>query len=272
MNDCNYLDTAGGKYFYRVFGRGEPVVLLHCSGGSHRQWDRLVQELAPCYQCYALDFMGYGQSLAFSPWESGNNPDVAAVNALLDRIQQPARIIGHSYGGAIAAATAAKHPQKVKGLCLYEPVLFNLLRDTDDWVQWQTVQQLDQKVSQAIQQNDLTTAARLFVHFWYSKWAWWFMPKAMKNRLTHAMPKISRELSEIHVKGVAESLAHLSVPTSLLYGSRTTVAAKAVVNAFISILPDTEAMELPGLNHLSPATQSGRVNSVFSNCLERLAS
>ena len=271
MSDCNYLNVAGGKYFYRVHGVGKPVVLLHCSGGSHRQWDDLVRDLASSYQCYALDFMGYGRSSSFSRWETGSNPDVAAVDTLLDMIQTPARIIGHSYGGAIATAVALNSPQKVKGLCLYEPVLFNLLRDTDDWVHWQTVQQLDRKIVKAIQRNDLSAAAKLFVHFWHSKWAWWLMPKAMKNRLTRAMPKITQEFSEIHVKGVAERLAHLSVPTNLLYGSRTTVSSKAVINAFTSILPDAETKALPGLCHLSPATQSGRVNPVFSNCLERLA-
>ncbi len=271
MKNSHYLNVAGREYFYNEYGKGEPVLLLHCSGSSHKQWNALIEKLSPSYKVYALDFLGYGRSSTFSQWEIGSNPDALAVELLLKKIKQPVRMIGHSYGGAIATQAAVNNPQKIKGLCLYEPVLFNLLRDTDNWSQWQTVMQLDNKVSHAVQQKDLTTAAKLFVHFWQSKWAWWLIPKSMKNKLMNVMPKISYEFAEMYKRGMADRLMNMPIPTRLLYGTRTTVFAKAVVDALDSILPNVETMALPKLNHLSPLTHGDKVNPIFLNCLESLA-
>jgi len=52
-------------------------------------------------------------------------PDAAAVAQLLD---EPAHLVGHSYGGLIALLAAAQRPDAVRSLTVVEPPVFSLVR------------------------------------------------------------------------------------------------------------------------------------------------
>ena len=54
---------------------------------------------------------------AATPWDMAANADLLA-DLLVDRATGPATVVGHSYGGGIAALLAARHPELVSGLVL----------------------------------------------------------------------------------------------------------------------------------------------------------
>ena len=47
---------------YRRTGAGEPLVLLHPLGSSHRAWDPVVPALARHFDVIAVDLPGFGDS------------------------------------------------------------------------------------------------------------------------------------------------------------------------------------------------------------------
>jgi len=109
-------------------GAGPAVVLLHSSVSGNRQWRRLIGELAPDYRCLAPNLLGYGQT---SPWSSDRKQtldDATAVAlAVCELIDGPLRLVGHSWGGALALSAAHRLGPRVTHLALYEPMLIGLL-------------------------------------------------------------------------------------------------------------------------------------------------
>lgn len=112
------VNIGGTNVFYRVEGNGDPVILIHGNGLSHGQWKYNMGPLSGSYKVYALDLPGFGLS---------DKPDIDYnvtyyVNILKAFMEaagiESANIIGHSYGGAIAAGLAASHPEKVIKLIL----------------------------------------------------------------------------------------------------------------------------------------------------------
>jgi pimeloyl-ACP methyl ester carboxylesterase len=118
------------------------VVCVHGMTGASTNWTDLMAELAPDFDCVALDLPGSG----FSPppaKRSGYSLKALAktVISLIETITQsrtprrtdssagspdnrrPVHLIGNSMGGAIAIRVAAARPDLVRTLTLVSPVL-----------------------------------------------------------------------------------------------------------------------------------------------------
>ncbi|HEV8118040.1 MAG TPA: alpha/beta fold hydrolase [Thermoanaerobaculia bacterium] len=95
-----------------------PVLFVHGNGGNHAQWSAQLEHLRSAgRRAAALDLRGMGGSdIAYDGDYSidGFASDVAAAaDALkLDRFV----LVGHSFGGAVVAAYAGKHPDRLAGL------------------------------------------------------------------------------------------------------------------------------------------------------------
>src|SRR5208282_3637476 len=110
-------------------GAGAPVVLLHSSGMSGRQWRRLAKSLVSRgLRAVVPDLAGHGESPAWpEPTPFTYRFDVERVSRLLESLESPAHVIGHSYGGLIALLASLASPSRVRSLALYDPVAFGVL-------------------------------------------------------------------------------------------------------------------------------------------------
>jgi pyruvate dehydrogenase E2 component (dihydrolipoamide acetyltransferase) len=102
------VQVAAGTLRFLREGEGDPVVLLHGFGGDLNNWLFAVPVLAADHAVYALDLPGHG----------GSSKAVGAgdVAALADAVEQflesqsleRVHLVGHSLGGLVAAAVAAR--------------------------------------------------------------------------------------------------------------------------------------------------------------------
>jgi pimeloyl-ACP methyl ester carboxylesterase len=252
-------------------GTGSPVVLAHCSGSSHKQWNLLTRQLQHQYQVLAPDFLGYGESDRFNGWTLHEASDATVLEQLISEQSEPVHLVGHSYGGAMALMAAIRVPHRVRSLTLIEPVAFNVLRNTYDWQQWHQICAVADRIIFLTHQQKYKQAACEFIRYWHSGLAWWFMPRTLKTRLQKAMPKIAAEFHLMYSHIVApDALQRLTTPVHLLCGSATTSAAKAVVNTLRDLLPDSHFSELTSCGHLAAVTRPARVNPVIINWIQSL--
>lgn len=94
------------------------VLLLHGQPGSARDWDRVLDALGRDAAVLALDRPGWdGRSQAIDL--EGNA--AAAITALDAHGITRAVVVGHSFGGAVAAWLAVHHPSRVAALVLAAP-------------------------------------------------------------------------------------------------------------------------------------------------------
>jgi pimeloyl-ACP methyl ester carboxylesterase len=100
-------------------GKAVPVLFVHGNGANLEQWRAQLDFLRRSRRAVALDLRGMGKS---DPAANGDYSvaamaeDVAAVADALHLRRFV--IVGHSYGGAVVAMYAAKHPDRVAGLVL----------------------------------------------------------------------------------------------------------------------------------------------------------
>ncbi|HET9080997.1 MAG TPA: acetoin dehydrogenase dihydrolipoyllysine-residue acetyltransferase subunit [Trebonia sp.] len=121
--------TVGGrKVCYAGAGSaGDVVLLVHGFGGDRNSWLFLQEPLAARHRVYALDLPGHGTS---GKDVGDGSPGLLAdaVLGVLDAVAGPgggrAHLAGHSLGGAVALAAAARAPERVASLTLFAPAGF----------------------------------------------------------------------------------------------------------------------------------------------------
>lgn len=95
----------------------EPILLIHGSGVSARYWTEQLRGLARTLRVLALDLPGHGESDPIADSSVEAYADVVAeFLAVLGT--GPVFVAGHSLGGAVALALAARRAHAVRGLIL----------------------------------------------------------------------------------------------------------------------------------------------------------
>lgn len=115
---AQFLTIYGQKIHYVEKGSGSVVILLHNLGGDLSDWNKNLEALSQQHRVIAFDQIGAGQSgqplINYRPatW-------VDFLEGVYKTLQiERASLVGHSMGGATAAAFALAHPEKVDRLVL----------------------------------------------------------------------------------------------------------------------------------------------------------
>jgi pimeloyl-ACP methyl ester carboxylesterase len=104
-----------------VVGEGIPILMLHGFLGDRTCWQPLIDRVSDKYCCISLDLLGFGAS--GQPQIAYDVPtEVAFVEAVRSQLGlEQFYIVGHSFGGWVAAAYAIAYPERVLGLLLAAP-------------------------------------------------------------------------------------------------------------------------------------------------------
>ncbi len=126
-----FAAAPGGEPTLHALHFGTPgnpaLVLLHGGGANAHWWDHVAPALAERFHVVALDFRGHGDS----DWPDALEPgaferDLEALLAHLGR--SDVHLVGHSMGGHVALAHAARHPE-TRAVCAIDPARGATRRD-----------------------------------------------------------------------------------------------------------------------------------------------
>lgn len=114
-----YVEGKWGLMHYRQYGEGPPLLLIHQTPWSSRQFENAAPFLAANRRVIAFDTPGYGES--DSPPDAPTIPEYAdAIPSFLDGLGiEKADVLGHHTGALVAGAFAAHHPERLNRLLLH---------------------------------------------------------------------------------------------------------------------------------------------------------
>ena len=104
------------KMHYKVYGKGDPIILLHGSLESMEDWDKQVPELSKKYKVITVDSRGHGQT-TFTDRKMDYillSEDISAL--MVDLKIDSAFIVGFGDGGITGLYLSLNHPEKVRRL------------------------------------------------------------------------------------------------------------------------------------------------------------
>jgi pyruvate dehydrogenase E2 component (dihydrolipoamide acetyltransferase) len=119
------VEVDGRSISYATMGdAADVVVLVHGYGGDKNSWLFVQEPLSHTHTVHALDLPGHGES-SKDVGDGSVDAMAAAVLGFLDaRGIDRAHLVGHSFGGAVVAAVAARSQGRVRSLTLVAPAGF----------------------------------------------------------------------------------------------------------------------------------------------------
>jgi pimeloyl-ACP methyl ester carboxylesterase len=157
----------GMKFYYQQAGQGPDVVLLHGVTGNMAIWPliNLMSELAADFRVTAYDLRGHGYS--DTPATGYTSADMAGDLVKIRKALGlgPAYVLGHSFGGVIAAHAAVLYPDAIAGLILsdpYFPGLRHLETSVGQWTGWLEYKEQANRAGLEVTEEDWFDVGQLF--------------------------------------------------------------------------------------------------------------
>jgi len=243
-------------------GAGAPVIALHSSGASGRQWEPLAVALLGSREVIAPDLHGHGRG----PPPPFERPSIVAADAsfvagLARSVRGGVHLVGHSYGGAIALKVALEHPDAVHSVAAVEPVMFRVLYDHHGRRR-PAAEVLDtaQSIGMLVRARLHMRAAERFVGYWGGPSAWAALSPDAKAAVAFRMDAIAAHFDALAAD--SPSLADCSrivQPVLLLAGTCTRAPAMRIVELLSTALPDVRTERLPGGDHVEALAAPARI-------------
>ena len=225
------------------------VVLLHGFGSSLHTWEDWVPALSKDFRVIRYDLPGNGLT---GPDASGDYTDARGMGVLLELLNhlgiQKISLVGHSIGGRLAWHFAAAHPERIEKLVLVAPDGF-----ASPGFEYGKAPEIGLSL-QAMRYVLPKTLLRMSLEPAYSN------ASAMTDqRLTRyhdlmlapgVRPALIARLEQSALPDPKPILAHIKVPTLLLWGDQDAMIPVANADDYLRSLPNARLVRIPGVGHL----------------------
>lgn len=258
--------------YVHSLGQGSRRVLaLHCSLAFGGAWGGMAKALGDWLTFVAPDLPSHGRS---ADWDGESDFPLTVFDTTLAQMDAaPMDVIGHSFGAMTALRLAARHPEKVRSLTLFEPVFFAIAKvDAPE-----TLVDHDRAAKpfkDAVETGDMPGAARAFNGMWSTeRGVWDKMPERSRvamARAIHVVPStyglLYDDTDGILAPGV---LARLTMQVQLVRGALTHVAITSTLEGLHTRIPGSVLEVVPDAGHMGPITHPEAVAGVFEKTLAR---
>jgi pimeloyl-ACP methyl ester carboxylesterase len=281
------IDVDGIKLNYQEKGKGPIVIMVHGIPTDYRAWEGQVEVLSSRFRTVAYSrrcaFPNRNSDLGNSTVEN-NAKDLQGLIANLEG--GPVHLIGHSYGGAVAAYCALKQPSLVRSLVLIEPflptmVLKNpdsklqglslLLRKPSVAISARKAMKNNQAMFKELDQKNNEKVLQLFLDGLEDRPEMIKQYSAATLEMMRANVKTVAELRTGITRFTREEAKQVTQPTLLLTGERSIKALQAMVEELHRTMPNNKMFKVRNAGHLPHIDNPKECNDLIVKFLSEQA-
>jgi len=247
----------------KIAGDGPPLVFFH--GAYGLQWDGFLDSLAQSHTVYAPEFPGTTPGAPDDHKPIDNLWDlVLYYYELFDALglESPA-VVGHSFGGMVAAEVAATNPGRVGKLVLIDAI--GLWREDQPVRNWMAIPMAE--LPRALFADLNNPLAKMMA-------AGAALAGSGNEAVLDAQIQIMWSLActakfvwPIPDKGLQKRLHRITAPTLILWGKQDGIAPPVYAEEFAGRIPNARVQLIENAGHLPQVEQPAAVTQAISDFL-----
>ncbi|WP_328650113.1 alpha/beta hydrolase [Micromonospora sp. NBC_00330] len=251
------VESADGSHLVvRRLGVGDPVVLVHGSGGGLHSWATVAEHLAQDHEVWLPARRGYGPSDVPTGTKSFRDETadlLAVIGAARQSSGRPVHLVGASYGATMALHTTLADPRDVRSLAIFEPPLFAAGAQVAPLLdRYRAAFERDDSAAMAAALNDVTRVPAEIVAA-IAAGAGDRVPDPVEARRSavgwlHDLEALAQDSTDI------TRWSSITVPTLLLAGADTWEPMPTTMNTLARAIPSARYVVWPGQSHFVTMT------------------
>jgi pimeloyl-ACP methyl ester carboxylesterase len=278
------IEIDGARIALREWGEGAPIVFWHAlgpagSGATIGEAARVLAERG--YRTIAIDAPGFGGSELLPPERYRIAPILGLVTGVVEslRLERPV-LMGHSWGGAVMMAAAARAPEEVRALVLLDSghIDYGDLDDVDPgkpWEEWLAV--AEERTAHWPDEAAFEADLRGAIPRWSDDLLGCFLPgtrregDALVGAPAEARAAAMWALASERVSDRWPVVAAARLPTLLLLATRDPWGAQNEehVPRFEAALPHADIRRVEGAGHALTADLGPELGTLVADWLDR---
>jgi pimeloyl-ACP methyl ester carboxylesterase len=241
-----YIEVNDIKAYYEVYGKGEPLLLLHGGGGSIENFTFQIPELSKYFKVIAVDSRAQGRTTD-SDQEITYSLMASDIAALIDKLQLGSvYVLGLSDGGNTGLELAYAHPDKVKKLITSGAnYTHEISAVPDDSIKMD-------------QDNPILLKMKPILKRFFDN------PKKLSPN-PEKLPEIENKLNHLwsnYPNFTIDQLKTIKTPTLIVSGDHDLYSIEQTITIYRS-LSNSQLLIVPGASHLVLIEQSDLMNNIM---------
>jgi pimeloyl-ACP methyl ester carboxylesterase len=238
---------------------GATMVLLHGWGGEWKSWFPVIERFKKTHRVFVPDLPGFGDTALQHALTLDEYADEVLKWLHAENLNKNVILVGHSFGGALAALIAAKEPDLVKKLVLVDASGIRPAASASQKV-------LTAFVSSGRRVLQLPVLSRAFPVL--RKMLYSFGP--LKNSDYRALNDRAWKETFVNVvsRDISNELVHIQCPTLLVWGELDKDAPLWQGQRMQALIPESNLVVFEGVEHFPYLDKTDRFEEVVREFLK----
>ena len=259
------IEDPAGQIDYDESGTGPTIVFVPGSCSTGTAWRPVIATLSGRYRCVTTSLLGYGGT---AERRTKDDPSIAheadVVEAVIGRTGGPVHLVGHSFGGEVSVAVAARQRVSLISLTVVETPAPELLRSRGEQSHFQAVQDMCEAYFSAFQAGD-PNAISVLIDFFGGPGTFASWPAKVRAYAVQTTPvNILDWASATQFPLMASTLSMIKIPVRVVVGSASPPAFQRSNALLAECIEGATIATIKGAAHFLIATHADQVAALIA--------
>ena len=230
-------------------GTGHNILFVPGSFSTPAAWKSVQEKLPQKYRFLTTSLCGYGKTTETRTLNDYSiNHEIDVLNNIIDQIQEPVHLVGHSFGGVVCFAAALIGRAEIKSVTTYEANPIGLLKESSKQG-YTKLSRIRKKFETRYFSGELDSAG-IVIDYWGGDGSFASMPTEVQDycRSTTFANVLDWRTGFSFLKST-EDYQNLSLPCLIIRGERANDEMIEITNALSKSIPNNRTAIVSEANH-----------------------